>query len=386
MKIAAIIAPSATDFGLNVATKLVCDTLTETGETVQVFNLDTLGVGIYDGSDTTRVHDIMEGIKSADGVIFAFSALFGSPCATALAFLEYFNNNSYRSNFKGKPCLLLAVSENGGERPALEIMAGGVLQLGGFDVVRIGLNVSVAAVVQKDVIELIERQSEDFYRILRQNRKYVLSPVNLPAVNVQADLGWTMPAPTDIASDWDMPSQTQQKEARRLPTMSVGDLYKKHNLDNMSGEQQKDISKISAMFAKKYVSDNDAIVEQKQPHSITTPANTGFTAERSVKQLTAALPHHFNTQLAKDLDTIIQLNITGMGGFTGHITITNQECFFYEWEAEKNDIVVIADAKVWEEVLHKKITAQKAFMMGQLKVRGNFVLLTKFDQLFNALA
>lgn len=369
MKIAAIIAPSATDFGLNVATKLVCDTLTETGETVKVFNLDTLGVGIYNGSDVTRAHDIMEGIKSADGVIFAFSALFASPCASALAFLEYFTNDKYKDYLNGKPCLLLAISENGGERPALEIMAGGVLQLYGIDVVRIGLNVSVGTIVQKDVITLIERQSEDFYRILRQNRKYLI-----------------VPATTNILSNQNTIPSPQQPEQRRLPTVTVGDLYKKHNLDNISEEHQRDINKISTMFAKKYVSDNEAIVEQKQPHPVTNPANTGFAGERSVKQLTAALPHHFNTQLAKDMDIIIQLNITGMGGFTGHIAIANQECFFYEWESEKNDILVAVDAKVWREVLHKKITAQKAFMMGQLKVRGNFVLLTKFDQLFNALA
>ena len=380
MRIATIIAPSATDFGLNVAAKLACDTLTETGETVQVFNLDTLGIGIYNGTDLTRTHDIMEGIKSADGVIIAFSALFGMPSASTLALLEYFNNPAYKNTLEGKPCLILGISENGGERSALESLSQGILELGGFDVVRIGLNASIASVAQKSVIELIERQSEDFYRILRQNRKYVLP-------QQQANIT-SRPIVQEMHQDADYQprQQTQaQPEPRRLPTVSVGDLYKKHNLDNMSGEQQRDINKISAMFAKKYVSGDDAIVEQEQPVSITTPISSGFTGERNIKQLTAALPHHFNTQLAKDLETVIQLNITGMDGFTGHIAIAGQECFFYEWEAEKNDIIVTTDAKVWGDVLRKKITAQKAFMMGQLKVRGNFVLLTKFDQLFNAL-
>ncbi|MCL2235275.1 MAG: SCP2 sterol-binding domain-containing protein [Defluviitaleaceae bacterium] len=380
MRIAAIIAPSATDFGLNVAAKLACDTLTETGETVQVFNLDTLGVGIYNGTDITRTRDIMEGIKTADGVIFAFSALFGLPSSSLVAFLEYFSNTAHENALDGKPCLILGISENGGERSALEILSQGILELGGFDVVRIGLNASVASVAQKSMIELIERQSEDFYRILRQNRKYVLPRQQSNAASRQTIQ--EIPQERDYQP---RPQPKTQPEPRRLPTVSVGDLYKKHNLDNMSGEQQQDINKISAMFAKKYVSGDDAIVEQEQPVSITTPVNSGFAGERNIKQLTAALPHHFNTQLAKDLETVIQLNITGMDGFTGHIAISNQECFFYEWEAEKNDIIVITDAKVWGDVLRKKITAQKAFMMGQLKVRGNFVLLTKFDQLFNAL-
>ncbi|MDR2167058.1 MAG: SCP2 sterol-binding domain-containing protein [Clostridiales bacterium] len=48
--------------------------------------------------------------------------------------------------------------------------------------------------------------------------------------------------------------------------------------------------------------------------------------------------------------------------------------------------MVTADSRAWNDVLSKKVTAQKAFMMGQLKVRGNFVLLTKFDQMFNTIS
>ncbi|MCL2854422.1 MAG: SCP2 sterol-binding domain-containing protein [Defluviitaleaceae bacterium] len=368
MKIAAVIAPSATDFGLNVAAKLACDTLTETGETLQIFNLDTLGVGIYNGENANRVSDAMESIKAADGVIFAFSVVLGAPSAMVLAFLEYFANPAYKVYLQGKPCLLLAISENGGERPAAETVGNAIMQLGGFDVVRIGLNAGAAPVVQKDVIELIERQTEDFYRILRQNRKYIISRMQAdPVLNAQP------------------PLSTHEEVPRRINTVTVGDLYKKHDLENMPGEKQQDINRISAMFAKKYASNNEALIEQ-QPIPITNPTKPGFSGERSVKQLTAALPHHFNTQHAKGLEVVIQLNITGMDGFSGHIAIAKQECFFYEGEADKNHIVVTADAKIWGDVLGKKLTAQKAFMMGQLKVRGNFVLLTKFDQLFNAVS
>ena len=373
MKIATIIAPSATDFGLNIAAKLACDTLTETGEVLQIFNLDTLGVGVYDGVNVSRANDIMDAIKAADGIIFTFSALFGMPSAAAVAFLEYFCHDAYKGALDGKPCLLMSISESGNERAALEAVSGGILKLGGFDVVRIGIDVSVASITQNHVIELIERQAEDFYRILRQNRRYVLPQKQ--DVRPQPQAQYQDPVPVPIPTP----------EPRRTPTYSVDEIYKKHNLDNISGSQQEDINKISAIFAKKYVSESDAIVEQKQPVPITTMSNTGFGGERNTKQLTASLPHHFNTQLAKDMETVIQLNITGMDGFTGFIAITNQECFFGEGEADKNDITVIADAKVWGDVLRKKITAQKAFMMGQLKVRGNFVLLTKFDQLFNAL-
>jgi putative sterol carrier protein/multimeric flavodoxin WrbA len=368
MKIAAIIAPAGEDFGLNAAYKIVCETLTETGEDVEVFNLVTLGLDYYNGVNGHLAHDIMEGIKSADGVIFAFSAFLTAPNALILSFMEYFADDIYRQHLANKPCLLLAISQNGTQRSALEAMANSVLFLSGHDVVRIGLNTVTASVVQKSVIELLERQTEDFYRILRQNRKYFC--------NLQFTIGAAQPSKKIIS-----------------PNVDFQELYKKHSLDDlddMPKEQQEDIEKISAMFAKRYVSENDTITPVGDTALYTSASgsqgqNPAYKSRRSTKQLTAALPHYYNPHLAKDLDTTIQLNITGKEGFEGYIILNPKECIFNEGEAEKNDILITADAAAWRDVLDKKLTAQKAFMMGQLKVRGNFVLLTKFDQLFNSI-
>ena len=101
------------------------------------------------------------------------------------------------------------------------------------------------------------------------------------------------------------------------------------------------------------------------------------------KQLTSSLPHYFNPHLARDVTATIQFDITGQDGFEGYLTIAGDQCSFFDGVPEKSDIVVLSEAGAWIDVLKKKVTAQKAFMMGQLKVRGNFVLLTKFDQMFN---
>jgi len=354
MKIAAIRASAAEDFGLAAAFKIACDTLTETGDDVKVFDLGTLGVGFYDAASAMRANEIMQGIDAADGVIFASDATFPVPNAMMLSFLDYFTDITYKNHLAGKPCLLLAISKNGVERGALESMAAAISQLGGFDVVRIALNASVASVVQNDVIELIERQTEDFYRILRQKRKYV-------------------PSKSQSANDFGVP--TIQGEQFQAKPLDVTELYKKHNLDNISKEQNSDIEKISALFTKRIENGDSDSQELK---------TSGFAAGRSVKQLTATLAHRFNPLLAKDLSVTMQLNITGAGGFDGYLTITPDDCIFTEGEAPNSDIIVNADQKAWSDVLHKKTTAQKAFMMGQLKVRGNFVLLTRFDQIFSA--
>ena len=98
--------------------------------------------------------------------------------------------------------------------------------------------------------------------------------------------------------------------------------------------------------------------------------------------LLAGLLHYFQPQLSNGLNAVIQLNITGDETFDGHLTIVSTECAYTEGNALTPDITIIADSSVWLEVLKNKYTAQKAFMIGGLKVRGNFVLLTKFDTLF----
>jgi len=357
MKITAIVAPFGADFGLNAAFSLVCDTLRETGEDMQIFNLASIGLDHYHADSTQKIVDIMENIKDTDGVIFAFPAVYNMPGALALTFLEYFCDDAYNGYFWGKPCLLLGISENGGERNALEAVATALLQLGAHDVVRIALNAAAASVVKGDVIELIERQTEDFYRILRQNRRYVFAAPQSIVAN-----------PTKSAS-----------ETFRAP-INLDEIYEKHQLGTITDEQKGDIDKITEIFAKKFITNpNDEVISEQKPVAISS-MQQGF--GRTPKQLTAALSHHFNPHLAKDVNAVIQLNISGAGGFEGFLTITPQYCNFDEGNSEASDILIIADAKAWGNVLAKKITAQKAFMMGQLKVRGNFVLLTKFDQMF----
>ncbi|MCL2376918.1 MAG: SCP2 sterol-binding domain-containing protein [Defluviitaleaceae bacterium] len=352
MKITAIYAPSGPDFGLNTALDVVCDTLMELGENVASVDLSAAALTYYDGKPSNTARYLMDGLKDADGLIFACSAVFHAPSALMHTFLEYFQDENYRSLVKQKNCLLLTFSQDSGERAAAEQLSRILSSLGAIDVVRISLDASVADVADGHVTELIERQTEDFYRILRQNRRYILSQKKNPIKIL---------GPND---------------ARNIVDANMRNLYEKHNLGNINETAQMDINKIVAMYTKKH-----GINEEVDADGAAAPLVAS--SPKSCKQLTASLPHYFNPQLTKDMEVTIQLDISDDDGFLGHLVIANQGCVFHEGGADRNDIIIMTDAKTWADVLKGKITAQKAFMIGKLKVRGSFALLTKFDQLFN---
>ena len=80
---------------------------------------------------------------------------------------------------------------------------------------------------------------------------------------------------------------------------------------------------------------------------------------------------------------IFQINITGEEEFDGYYEIGNHSCQYVEGIHAEPSITVISSAKAWQDILKGKLSSQKSFMTGQIKVRGNFVLLSKFDQAFD---
>jgi putative sterol carrier protein len=293
--------------------------------------------------------------------------------STLSVFLEYLTLSEYSDVLKEKNCLLLVASENGGERSALESLSRAIQGLGAYDCIKTGLQHDDVNKIcsQEEYRGVFERLMEDYYRIVRQNRRFFIPldyPRTIPVANVsnQEEL-----ESEDIAED-----ETKRK-------LSIDELNEKLNLDKLNENQTEDINEIADYFdriiSEHQTTDNSSPVYVKSLSRETIGAADN---ESSCRQLTLSLPNSFQPEHSHSLSAVIQLHVKGDETFTGFLTIRNTECNYSEGTSLNPDISIITDSSIWRDVCVGKYSAQKAFMIGRLKVRGNFVLLTKFDHLF----
>ncbi len=370
MKITALNASNPiTDYGLSKIIKIIMDTLTELGVEVVTHELSSLGIEPYKGEPDPKAAKIAEDIKTARGVIFYDASGLIAPSGVMQTFLEHLSDTGYENILENKNCLVVAVANNSFERRGLENYSAVINHLGGYDSVRIGLDSERAykALTDDTIREIIERQAEDFYRTVNRERKFFI-PVS------------TKPQPEPETSEFLTLEESEMLMGNIKPKVSVNEIYEKLSLDNLNESQEEDINELAQFFASKL---------NVQPKSAELLFTNEITPERAptprtktLRQMTQSLPHYFQPQLSGGLNAVIQLNISGDESISSYISINNTECTYTEGNHSSPDLTVLADCGIWGDILKGKLTAQKAFLVGKLKVRGNFVMLNKFDQLF----
>ena len=154
-----------------------------------------------------------------------------------------------------------------------------------------------------------------------------------------------------------------------------------HLQSNLNSED--DISHIAKLLGQRY---EEEVNIQKGLNEYTKYNNEKATnispSISSLKQKTQSLYHYFQPQLANDMNIVMQVSISGKENFNGFFVIKDGECRYTDGIYPSSDVTIISDSSVWEEVLGGKCTLQKAFMLGRLKVKGNFVIISKFEQFF----
>jgi len=424
MKIVYIYGNAAhNDNGLSKVIGITRKIFEELGVETETLDLDVIHPPYYDGDTTQGMDKVMDTIKVADGLVFASTAQLFSPTALMQTFLEYFEHPEYMGILANKHCFLIALSKKGCEKSALDYLGRVIQHFGGFTKSQLGLQSEhiLALEVEESFREFIDKETEDFYRAVKQNRKYII-PRDYDHVQLDDDAvyptiteGFTNDNTQSInharreAQNTMIKSQNKLKLINTKPQSPMESLQNaqtmsnlQQQLSNFTKKQEDDIDEISNLFVQKYggqenpenleMADTPATALFGQPPAAVPPqmfapimqnsTETSSPRAKTARQMTASLPHYFQPQLSAGAQMVIQINISGAETFDGYLYIHSTECQYTEGSAPSSDITIMADTSVWMDVLKSKQTAQKAFMMGGLKVRGDFVLLTKFDTLF----
>ncbi|MCL2699579.1 MAG: SCP2 sterol-binding domain-containing protein [Defluviitaleaceae bacterium] len=378
MKIIAVCGAALNyDGELGKVLKTVSETLIELEVEIENVNLAFEQIPYYDGIGAKAAEDIMRRIEAADGVIFAATSMLYGISAVMRTFLEYFALDEFSGVLRGKNCMTLVCSHTGDERYALEDFSRILNRFGAFDSVKIGLPPAIANTLGAEgdeTSEIVTRQAEDFYRLVRQNRKFIIPG------------SYAAPQVTETALT---PAEARQPITQ---TPDIDSVYAKLSLKPMTEKHEKDVDDIAQMLSQKYSAPEGkphamlqlpAGQRLAEPPSAQAPAPPPKQARlKSCKQMTQGMPHYFQPQLASGFSATIQINVTGSEEFDGYLVINSAECQYFEGAADTPDITIISDAAVWLDVLKGRSSAQKAFMIGKLKVRGNFAALMKLEQLF----
>ncbi len=412
MKITAIVgAIAGNDYNCSGVLKIIYDTMHEIGETINVINLVDANLPYCSNSFVQgSFSQIEKEINSSDGVILITTSNLFAPSAIMQNFLEHLAQPIYKNTLKNKNCMIVSISNIQEVSSTINYLSKAVNYLGGYDSVKIPLNYAITKTISEEDTILIEKYTEDFYRYVKQNRRFFTPSYS--SAKSTADLAkpaggvFQKPvspeaviptpvaeAPAPVFTPNDLKEQISQPVNRPVQQNNFGNVqtnpYAKQAamspMDNFYKAQEDDILEITKTLTSKM-----SKPEEPQSFGVKDIFNndlTNFNKENisptvlNAKQMTQNLVHYFQPHLADGITFNLGLNITGQEAFDGVIAINGASCEYYD-TLPNPDVIITASDDIWKQIVKGSNTSQRAFMTGQIKVRGNFVLLSKFDTLF----
>jgi ferredoxin len=129
--------------------------------------------------------------------------------------------------------------------------------------------------------------------------------------------------------------------------------------------------------------------EWRTPPDVTRPTSRGTRLVQlhrirtsNVDSMMRNLPHYFRPEEAGDVAFICQMELTGEGGGDWVITIGDRRCQVRPGRAERADLLVRCDARVFLRVHRGETRAPWQLLLGRIRLRGKRRLFLIFPRLF----
>lgn len=391
MKITLLLAGYITPY-LQLSLNTVIKVLEELEVTICKVDLQRLPY--FSGQRNKEMDAIMQAIEESQGVI-AISAV---PMLSMHGAMQSFFDTAtlYEAKQFDKPMLAITYSDWLGESEAAALMLKSWNVLGGIEGNKLCINKSTE---QEAILSRVEREVEDFYRLIKQARRNVGSSERKFFHLVKSGYDFSnMPETTTKAPE--IKTQMVYSEEKEKPVQiksfvellrAEGKEAKPMNVSEMSTRPKETSNQVEprinittkeqtikeiANLIKKETSEDG--FTSMQVSGIYTKPNLN---SQHVGKRIAQLPHCFVAQHDKQLHLTLKYHITDTNE-EGALIIQNGDCTYVEKLDEVPSVELILNEEVFINIQNKKMTYQKAFMLGKLKVKGNFAILPKLDQIF----
>jgi len=96
----------------------------------------------------------------------------------------------------------------------------------------------------------------------------------------------------------------------------------------------------------------------------------------------AGLQAAFRPEKAQGVDKVVQFDFTGREPGTWNATVRDGAFAYGQGPAAGPNATVTADSDDWLKILRGELNAVSAFMGGKLKIKGDMMLMTQFQNWF----
>lgn len=360
---------------------------------VELSQIELHKLPYFEGEKTRQMDSIMASISKSKGVIAISSVPMLGMHGAMQSFFD--NATQYDMDIFNKPMLAITYSEWLGEQEAAQMMLKCWNILGGTEGGSIYMNKALSTSL---MLERLEKEVENFYRLIKQERPNIGSSERVFYYNIKQGQASTTILKTNTSE-----TKTVKPEIKSFAELVREDTFvnrmvsqseKMLNTNKISDEEKiKETSthRIDLSTKEQTIKEIAHLIEKEANSDEFKSMNTGtytrppqiFTTNSGMKRL-QQIPHYFAAQYDKTIQFILKYQITDIEEM-GYIIIKDGDCNFVEETEGVPTVEMLLNEEVLMSILSKKLTYQKAFMLGKLKVKGNFSVLPKLDQVFKAL-
>ena len=295
--------------------------------------LEDMGVSVIE-VDLNKNEDVIHAIKNVDGIIISTDMRMNNIPSRLQAFFELFEDEN-KDILRQMPVMSIIISNEYNTLDGYKIILANLMSL---ECIETGRIMNYTSNTKKSYIEA---QVKSLYDYIKNNNRELSNTI---------------------------------KEVKKV---GVKDKVINTTIKRPPEKKEDDIMELTELFSRQ--------LSQKIGKDVTSEIHREkamFVNEITVKQMTKNLEHYFQPQLTSDINSIYQINVIGDEEFVCNVTIKNKEFIYKEGEKENMDVIINVDSGIWKLILLGSISAQKAFMTGKIKVKGDFMLLAKFDKIF----